>query len=146
MTPSRALIRRGEERDRAFMLALDGLILGQPRSGAWYDQALAAGEILVAELDGVPAGFAVHHRHFFQRDFLALLVVEPWCRRRGVATALLRAVEDRCAGADLFTSTNASNLVMRDALTRWGFRPSGRIDNIDAGDPELVYLKTFSRR
>lgn len=127
------------------MLALDGLVLGTPRPPAWYDEQLGAGNALVAERDGVLAGFAIHHRHFFQRDFLALLIVEPWCRRSGVATALLQAVEKRCAGADLFTSTNASNQTMRQALKRWGFRATGRIDNIDPGDPELVFVKSLAR-
>jgi hypothetical protein len=29
---------------------------------------------------------------------------------------------------------------MLAALQRWGFIPTGRIDNIDPGDPELVFL------
>src|SRR5579872_1717444 len=145
MTASFLRVRDGVAEDRPFMLALDGLVLGTPRSTAWYDKQLRAGHALVAERDGVLAGFAIHHRHFFQRDFLALLIVEPWCRRSGVATALLRAVEKRCAGADLFTSTNASNQTMRQALKRWGFRATGRIDNIDPGDPELVFVKPIRR-
>ncbi|HLJ83137.1 MAG TPA: GNAT family N-acetyltransferase [Candidatus Eremiobacteraceae bacterium] len=145
MTASFLRVRDGVAEDRPFMLALDGLVLGTPRSTAWYDEQLRAGHALVAERDGVLAGFAIHHRHFFQRDFLALLIVEPWCRRSGVATALLRAVEKRCAGADLFTSTNASNQTMRQALKRWGFRATGRIDNIDPGDPELVFVKPIRR-
>jgi GNAT superfamily N-acetyltransferase len=146
MSPSFLRVRDGVDGDRAFMLALDGLVLGTPRSGAWYDEHLRAGHAIVAERDGVLAGFAIHHRHFFQRDFLALLIVEPWCRRSGVATALLGVVEKRCAGADLFTSTNASNQTMREALKKWGFRATGRIDNIDPGDPELVFLKTIAQR
>jgi GNAT superfamily N-acetyltransferase len=144
MTPSFSRVRDGVAEDRAFMLALDGLVLGRPRPSAWYDEHLRAGHALVAERDGVLAGFAIHHRHFFQRDFLALLIVEPWCRRSGVASALLQAVESRCAGADLFTSTNASNQTMRQALKKWGFRASGRIDNIDSGDPELIFVKMLS--
>jgi GNAT superfamily N-acetyltransferase len=138
------LIRPGTIEDAAFMHALDGLVPGRPRKLEWYEDALRAGEALVAMLDSVQAGFAVHHRHFFDRDFLSLLIVEPWCRRRGVASTLLDAVEAKCPGSDLFTSTNESNTVMRAALRKWGFRPTGRIDNIDPGDPELVFLKRSS--
>ena len=134
-------IRPGVAGDADYMLALDALVPGKPRNRDWYDRALRSGEALVATLDGKFAGFAVHHRHFFERDFLSLLIVEPLCRRRGVASALLAAVEARCEDRDLFTSTNRSNAVMLSALRRWGFFPSGRIDNIDPGDPELVFLK-----
>jgi len=134
-------IRTAEAGDADFMVALDGLVPGRPRNRTWYDRALQSGEALVATLDGRFAGFAIHHQHFFERDFLSLLVVEPWCRRRGVASALLKAVEARCRGADLFTSTNRSNATMLTSLQRWGFIPTGRIDNIDPGDPELVFLK-----
>ncbi|HEY5095773.1 MAG TPA: GNAT family N-acetyltransferase [Candidatus Eremiobacteraceae bacterium] len=116
---------------------------GRPRSRAWYDGVVSAGEALVATLEDKFAGFAIHHRNFFERDFLSLLVVEPMCRRRGVASALLAAVEARCDNRELFTSTNRSNAVMLAALARWGFISSGRIDNIDPGDPELVFLKRF---
>lgn len=127
--------------DVDFMLALDALVPGRPRNRAWYENALRSGEAVVAMLDNRFAGFAIHHHHFFERDFLSLLVVEPWCRRRGVATALVVAVMAACDGGDLFTSTNRSNAVMLTSLQQWGFVPSGRIDNIDPGDPELVFLK-----
>jgi GNAT superfamily N-acetyltransferase len=134
-------IRPGTTADVEYMFALDALVPGKARNRAWYERALHNGETLVATLDGRFAGFAIYHRHFFERDFLSLLVVEPLCRRRGTASALIRAVETRSEGRDLFTSTNRSNSVMLAALQRWGFFPSGRIDNIDPGDPELVFLK-----
>lgn len=136
-------IRSGSDGDTAYMKALDGLVPGRARTRDWYDDHIRSGHVLVATLDAKFAGFAVHHRHFFERDFLSLLVVEPMCRRRGVASSLLAAVEARCDARELFTSTNRSNAVMLAALTRWGFVPSGRIDNVDPGDPELVFLKRF---
>jgi GNAT superfamily N-acetyltransferase len=134
-------IRPATTGDAEFMLALDALVPGRPRNRAWYDRALESGGALVATLDGKFAGFAIHHRHFFERDFLSLLIVEPWCRRRGVASALINAVLTTCRGGDLFTSTNRSNTTMLTALRRWNFIPTGRIDNIDPGDPEMVFLK-----
>lgn len=136
-------VRPGDAADAGFMLALDALVPGRPRNRLWYDRALTAAEAIVATVDGRFAGFAIHHRRFFERDFLSLLIVEPWCRRRGVASALVSAVQARCEGGELFTSTNRSNAVMLASLRRWGFSPTGRIDNIDPGDPELIFRKTL---
>lgn len=116
-------IRTAEAADLDFIVALDALVPGRPRNRAWYDRALQAGEALVATLDGKFGGFAIYHQRFFERDFLSLLVVEPWCRRRGVASSLVKAVEARCRGGDLFTSTNRSNTTMLTSLQHWGFLP-----------------------
>jgi hypothetical protein len=32
---------------------------------------------------------------------------------------------------------------MRQLLTQVGYEPSGTIENLDPGDPELVYVKFF---
>jgi GNAT superfamily N-acetyltransferase len=135
------VVRPGDAGDAGFMHALDALVPGRPRNRSWYERAVLAGETIVATVDGTFAGFAVFHRRFFERDFLSLLIVEPLCRRRGVASKLVSAVEARCEGGDLFTSTNRSNAVMLASLRRWGFSPTGRIDNIDPGDPELIFRK-----
>jgi hypothetical protein len=47
----------------------------------------------------------------------------------------------RCATRKLFTSTNESNRAMRDLLAHAGFEPSGVVQNLDPGDPELIYFK-----
>jgi hypothetical protein len=44
-------------------------------------------------------------------------------------------------GEKLWTSTNQSNQAMRLLLPRLGFIESGRIDNLDEGDPELVFVR-----
>jgi hypothetical protein len=41
----------------------------------------------------------------------------------------------------LFTSTNLSNLPMQGIMSKLGYRPSGVIENLDPGDPELIYFK-----
>ncbi len=43
-------------------------------------------------------------------------------------------------GEKLWTSTNESNVAMRNLLVRLGFIPSGQIDNLDEGDLELVFV------
>jgi len=44
----------------------------------------------------------------------------------------------------LFTSTNLSNLPMQSLLAQLNFKLSGVIENLDEGDPELVYFKPLS--
>ncbi|MBG4732089.1 hypothetical protein I4964_09615 [Pseudomonas aeruginosa] len=58
-----------------------------------------------------------------------------------MASALLRQARDDCRGDRRFTSRNRSTLPMRRLLEREGFQPSGVIDNLDEGDPELVFVR-----
>ncbi|MHB8377293.1 MAG: GNAT family N-acetyltransferase [Dehalococcoidia bacterium] len=108
---------------------------------AYLAHAVERGECLIARAAGEPAGFAVWDRTFFARPFVALLAVRPEAQRRGVASALLRHIEVLCGGDRLFTSTNASNTAMQRLCDALGFVRSGIIDNLDDGDPELVYCK-----
>ncbi len=50
-------------------------------------------------------------------------------------------VEVLCQTDKLFTSTNQSNRPMQKLLEKLGYQPSGYIENLDEGDPELVYFK-----
>ena len=106
--------------------------------------AAERGECLEARADGEPVGFLILDRGFFGCHFVELLYVHAEWRRRGIGTALMRAAEQRCAGQKLFTSTNESNLPMQAACARWGFVLSGRVENLDDGDPELIYFKRAS--
>ena len=93
-------------------------------------------------IDGAtPLGFAIWHRQFFSRPFLALLMVAPTARRRGVGSALIRHVARELAAGDrFFTSTNASNEAAQRLFARLGFRRCGTIEEIDPGDPEWIYV------
>ena len=46
-------------------------------------------------------------------------------------------------GAKLFTSTNQSNAAMHAFCAAAGFVRSGVIENLDDGDPEIVYFKAL---
>jgi ribosomal protein S18 acetylase RimI-like enzyme len=78
---------------------------------------------------------------FFGHDFLALLFVASGHRRRRIATALVRAWEARAGSPKLFTSTNQSNVPMQRLCDGLGYVRSGLIENLDEGDPEVVYFK-----
>lgn len=91
-------------------------------------------------------GYGILNRSFFQQHFIPLLMVAETARGRGVASTLVLALEAQCAGGKLFTSANESNAPMRRLLRKLGYRESGRIENLDDGDLELVFMKLAERR
>ena len=95
----------------------------------------------VAEADGRVVAYAVIDNTFYGHGFIPLLYVANDCRRHGIGSALVRHVELACASPKLFSSTNESNVPMRQLLSKLGFVPSGVIENLDEGDPEIVYFK-----
>jgi hypothetical protein len=53
----------------------------------------------------------------------------------------MKAVESRCKESKLFTSTNLSNQPMQSLLANMGYRLCGVVEELDDGDPELVFVK-----
>jgi ribosomal protein S18 acetylase RimI-like enzyme len=105
------------------------------------------GECLVYLDHGAVAGFAVvMPAHFFGRDFIELLMVDPARRRCGIGRSLLRAALAAAGTEQVFTSTNASNQPMRSLLQAEGWSFSGELGGLDEGDPELVFYTTSGRR
>lgn len=98
------------------------------------------GACRVASVDGELAGYGVMTSHFFGRHFIELVMVGDRFRRRGIGLALVGEFQETCRGHKLFTSTNLSNASMQKLLLKAGFRSSGYIDNLDDGDPELVFF------
>lgn len=139
-------VRPAQAADAALVAAIDQAsgITHAPHVPALIDELLALGLSWMAECDGRPAGYAIVSRRFFSRPFIELLAVAPDFRRAGVAGALLEAGAAAFDGETLFTSTNQSNEPMQALLARTGFEPSGVIENLDRGDPELVYVR-FTR-
>jgi RimJ/RimL family protein N-acetyltransferase len=90
-------------------------------------------------------GYAVLTDHFYDRPFIDIVYVAEDARRSGGGGALLAAVERSVSGDRIFTSTNESNEAMRALLLKNGYAPSGRIENLDANDPELVFVKFLKR-
>jgi len=132
---------------RAVADDLEGILRTDPhaargdrgRSG-FLRRSLALGECLVYLDHGAVAGFAVvMPAHFFGRDFIELLMVDPARRRCGIGRNLLRAALAAAGTGQVFTSTNASNQPMRSLLQAEGWSFSGELGGLDEGDPELVF-------
>ena len=126
----------------------DRVIATDPHAASGGERAeeirtwVAEGCCLLAEEDGAIAGFTALTRGFFHAPFVELLFVAASARRRGVGLALLRECMARTAsGEKLWTSTNESNTPMQRLLARAGFIRSGIVENLDEGDPELIYVR-----
>lgn len=104
-------------------------------------QAVDQGRCHAAVIEQTPVGFIVLEQGFFGHDLVSLVAVAVSARRRGIGLALLDAAQRSCRSPKLFTSTNASNSIAQRLFNRAGFVPSGRIENLDDGDPELIYFK-----
>ena len=138
-------IRNAVAEDLPALITVDAVARGNIERVESLRAAIAAGECIVAAQDQALLGYVVLNHAFYQNGFVPLLYVSADSRRQGVGTALLRAAEARCRTEKLFTSTNESNYPMRALLKAAGYQPSGAINNLDPGDPELVYVRFRSR-
>lgn len=140
-------VRPAQSGDIDSIVELDPIARQESGRRKFIAQAVAAGQCWAAtEAEDASAliGYGVLDRSFFEHDFIPLIVVKHSARRRGVATAIMRTLELQCRGGKLFTSTNASNIAMQQLLGQLGYIGSGQIENLDEGDPELVFVKLRS--
>lgn len=103
-------------------------------------RALSRGSVLVARDGDEIVGYLALDYNFFDRGFVDFLLVKPRHRRRGHGEALMRAAREICRTPALFTSTNESNMPMQALLSKLGFKPCGKVDQLDPADPELFYV------
>jgi GNAT superfamily N-acetyltransferase len=104
------------------------------------EASVSAGFTLIAESGADIVGYvSTLPGHFLDRDFVALLIVHPSYRRRGVGRTLLDAAVKCATGNRVFTSTNKSNAPMKALLASRGWLYSGTLDGLDPGDPEEFY-------
>jgi len=140
-----ALIRPGSPADLAAVERIERTSFGDPWTRSALLQELVAGPMrlpLVAELDGVVAGYLMAWRVVDQLHVLNLAVA-PACRRRGVAAALLAAALAEARRLDLGEVTlevRPSNAAALALYRAFGFRLAGirRGYYADTGEDALV--------
>lgn len=121
-------------------------LVGARRAGPLVQAARNRGELLVARLDGEVVGALAYRTDWFACTFVTLVSVRADRRRRGVARALFRAVEDRSASPRLFSSTEETNAAAIQMHRALGFAPSGYIENLPQGVRELLFYKRLGPR
>jgi ribosomal protein S18 acetylase RimI-like enzyme len=100
----------------------------------------------VVEIQGRVAAYGVLTHNFFGYPFIEMVMVGSSYRRQGLGAAIVRHFQSVIAGPKLFSSTNMSNRAMQELFNKLGFEPSGRIDNLDEGDPEIIFYYASANR
>jgi ribosomal protein S18 acetylase RimI-like enzyme len=109
---------------------------------AYIKDCLVAGECLIGEIGTEVFGFVVLNYSFFNCGFVPLIVVAERFRRQGLGSRLLTEAAERCESSKLFISANASNKAAKALFAKAGFVQSGSIENLNDGEPELIYFES----
>ena len=123
------------------LIALDMSATTESGGSGQIRDWVAVRQCHMAMAEGEPVGFIVYNRAFFHRPFIEKVLVAEAFRRQGIGRAL---VDHACAvwhREPVWASTNQSNAAMRALLIGAGFVESGKIDNLDPGDPELIFMR-----
>ena len=138
-------VRKATQRDISDLMSLDHLAFSDKSRAELIESSVASGSCLLALVGDQTAGYGVLNYSFFHSGFIEMLYVAEPMRRHGIGRILLREMEEHCVTPKLFTSTNESNGAMRSLLLSQGFEPSGRVENLDEGDAELIFFKRVVR-
>jgi ribosomal protein S18 acetylase RimI-like enzyme len=134
-------IRLAHKTDMHEISAFDQVAQQDQARVVFISKAIEARNCYVSQLDSKIIGYGVLEYSFYSYGFIAMLYVHPNFRRQGIGESLVLHMERECETEKLFTSTNQSNKPMQALLKKLDFQPSGIIENLDPGDPELIYFK-----
>lgn len=93
----------------------------------------------VAETNGQVAAYGVLTKHFFGQPFVEIVMVGREFRRQGLGASMIEHFLSIIPHSKLFSSTNMSNRPMQRLFAKFDFKPSGYVDNLDEGDPEIIF-------
>ena len=137
----KTMIRVATEHDIDGIIAIDHIAATEETRRLHIREWVRRGCAIIVLDDKRVVGYAVLEYTFFSYGFISMLIVQEAYRRKGIATALVKRLEETCNTAKLFTSTNESNAPMQAFMASMSYRPSGIVHNLDEGDPELFYFK-----
>jgi GNAT superfamily N-acetyltransferase len=137
-------IRQPSRDDLPAIMELATEVIGPTRAGPFVRSHLERHHLLVADAADAVIGVLAYRTDWFQCTLVSLICVRHDFRRRGVARALFKAVEEMSPGPRLFSSTEETNAASIRMHTALGFAPSGHIDNLPQGYRELLFYKRLA--
>ncbi|MEC2056258.1 GNAT family N-acetyltransferase [Peribacillus psychrosaccharolyticus] len=123
------------------IMYIDSEVMGDTSRRSYIANAIELGCCISAREGDEVVGFLLYDTHFFDCSFISLLIVSPSKRRKGYASKMLDFMMRISPTAKVFSSTNRSNGSMQKVFAANGFIQSGIVENLDEGDPELIYFK-----
>ena len=138
------IIRLALSKDLKSIVNIDELAQSDPSRLKFINRVLASRQCYVAEQGEIIMGYGALEYSFYENGFVSMLYIHKTYRQQGFGTQMMRYFESICQTEKIFTSTNQSNKPMQALLNSIGYQPSGIIENLDEGDPELVYWKRLN--
>ncbi|QDQ03090.1 GNAT family N-acetyltransferase [Lysinibacillus fusiformis] len=123
------------------LVTIDQQVIGSPTRQDLIEKAIVEERCIICKTQSGIGGFLIFTTDFFECSFIALVIVKPTERRKGIATSLLGHFVELASTTKIFSSTNQSNTDMQKVFETAGFIKSGFIENLDDGDPEIIYYK-----
>lgn len=124
------------------LVQIDSEVIGNTSRRNYIERSIEFGKCIVAKENDVIVGFLIYEVNFFECAFISLIIVSPSSRRRGYASLLMDYMVSSSPTTKVFSSTNRSNINMQKVFEINGFIQSGVVENLDEGDPEIIYFKS----
>ncbi|MBQ6449054.1 MAG: GNAT family N-acetyltransferase [Bacillus sp. (in: Bacteria)] len=129
-------------KDLEEIVEIDTKVIGNASRLEYIKNAIMEERCIVAKTENRIVGFLIFNTHFYDYSFISLIIIDPPYRRKGYASSLLNHFVNISSTSKIFSSTNQSNQSMQEVFNANGFIKSGIIENLDEGDPEIVYFKS----
>lgn len=124
------------------IVQIDRQVIGNTSRRDFIENAIKQGRCFQLNENEDVAGFLIYDTHFFECTFISLVIVAPAKRRKGYASQMMKYLVRIAPTDKVFSSTNRSNKSMQKVFEANGFVPSGIVENLDEGDPEIIYFKS----
>ena len=124
------------------IIHIDSEVIGNTSRRNLIKNAIEVGHCIVVQEGNDIAGFLIYDNNFFECSFISLIIVSPTKRRKGYASLLMDYMVSNSPTTKVFSSTNRSNDSMQKVFEANGFIKSGMVENLDEGDPEIIYFKS----
>ncbi|RDW17220.1 GNAT family N-acetyltransferase [Oceanobacillus chungangensis] len=124
------------------IVAVDREVTSNNSRRGYIRKAVEEDRCIVVKNDNRIVGFLIFDTNFFNCSFISLIIVSPTARRKGYATSLIDYFVKIASTQKVFSSTNLSNKDMQKVFIANGFVQSGVVENLDEGDPEIIYFKS----
>ncbi len=124
------------------LITIDSEVIGNTSRRTCLEKSIELGQCIIAKEDDDIVGFLTYDTNFFECAFISQIIVSPSHRRKGYASLLMSYMINASPTTKIFSSTNRSNISMQRVFDRNGFTKSGIVENLDEGDPEIIYFKS----